>query len=162
MFGEADVAEEVMRMYGYDRINHTLPRGSAEPAMRTPRQKMESKVADRLASDGYYQIMTYSFTDPKLLADVGEDPEKAIKIMNPLGVENSVMRTSIISSLLEILETNYRYRNPSSALFEVGTVYLPKGAPAYRASRGEKAHRGRLLRCRARLFHTQGHGRGLA
>lgn len=129
MFGEADVAEEVMRMYGYDRINHTLPRGSAEPAMRTPRQKMESKVADRLASDGYYQIMTYSFTDPKLLADVGEDPEKAIKIMNPLGVENSVMRTSIISSLLEILETNYRYRNPSSALFEVGTVYLPKALP---------------------------------
>lgn len=129
MFGEADVAEEVMRMYGYDRINHTLPSGEAEPALRTPRQKLENKVADRLASDGYYQIMTYSFTAPKLLADVGEDTEKAIKIANPLGEENSVMRTSIISSLLEILETNYRYRNASAALFEVGTVYLPKALP---------------------------------
>lgn len=129
MFGEADVAEEVMRMYGYDRINHTLPSGEAEPALRTPRQRLENKVCDFLAADGYNQIMTYSFTDPKLLADVGENPEGAIKIANPLGVENSVMRTSIISSLLEILETNYRYRNAASALFEVGTVYLPKALP---------------------------------
>lgn len=129
MFGEADVAEEVMRMYGYDRINHSLPSGETEPALRTPRQKLENKVADRLASDGYNQIMTYSFTAPKLLEDVGEDAEKAIKIANPLGEENSVMRTSIISSLLEILETNYRYRNASAALFEVGTVYLPKALP---------------------------------
>lgn len=129
MFGEADVAEEIMRMYGYDRISHTLPKGEAHPALRTPRQKLENKVCDRLAADGYNQIMTYSFTDPKLLSDVGEEADKAIKIANPLGVENSVMRTSIISSLLEILETNYRYRNASAALFEVGTVYLAKELP---------------------------------
>lgn len=129
MYGEADVAEEVMRMYGYDKIRHTLLSGSAHPAIRTDRQKLEQIVENELASSGFYQIMTYSFTDPRLLKNVGEDPDKAIRIANPLGAENSVMRTSIISSLMEILETNDRHRNPSSALFEVGTVYLPKALP---------------------------------
>ncbi len=129
MYGEADVAEEVMRMYGYDKIAHTLPRGEAHCALRTPRQTLENNVCDSLVASGFYQIMTYSFTDPRLLKNVGEEPERAIKIANPLGVENSVMRTSILSSLLEILATNFRYRNPSSALFEVGTVYLPKSLP---------------------------------
>ncbi len=129
MYGEADVAEEVMRMYGYDKINHSLPICTAKPAMRTKKQELEAKVCDNLTSSGFYQIMTYSFTSPSLLKRVGEDEDKAIKISNPLGEENSVMRTSIISSLLEILETNYRHRNEKAMLFEVGTVYLPESLP---------------------------------
>ncbi len=129
IYGEADIAEEVMRMYGYDKINHTLPVAQVTSALRTPRQKLECLLSDTLASFGYYQIMTYSFTDPKLLSYVNEDAEGAIHLSNPLGVENSVMRTSILSSLLEILSTNYRYRNPSAHLFEIGTVYLPKSLP---------------------------------
>lgn len=122
--GMADIAEEVMRIYGYDKIEATPMRGATTVGTKTLKQKLEDKVLDTLSAQGYYQIMTYSFTSPKLLKAVGEDESKVIKIINPLGEENSVMRNSILSSILEVCGTNYKYRNENVRIFELGTIYL--------------------------------------
>lgn len=91
------MAEEVARLYGYNKIESTLLRGETTLGMKTPKQKMKDQVQDALASQGYFEVMTYSFTSPKHLAATGADPQKAIALQNPLGEENSVMRTNMLS-----------------------------------------------------------------
>ena len=128
--GMADVAEEVARFYGYDKIPSTLLRGDATPGGRNARQVTEDKIKAILVGIGCFEIMTYSFTSPKtfdLLQMDPHDPKRnVVKIKNPLGEENSVMRTTTIGSMLEILARNYNYRNTCAKLFELGTVYLPQ------------------------------------
>ncbi len=126
----ADIAEEIVRIYGYDRIPSTLMKGSISGGGKTDIQRFEDKVKDILVACGLYEIMTYSFVDPadnKLLA-IPEDDEKYnfVKICNPLGEENSVMRTTLLASVAEVLKTNYNKRNPSAAVFELGRVYIPE------------------------------------
>ncbi len=127
----ADIAEEVARIYGYDKIPTTLMDTAVTCGGRTPSQKAEAKIKDILVSDGFDEIITYSFTDPKEneLLSIPKEDEKYnfVKILNPLGEENSVMRTSMLSSMCEVLKTNYNKRTPSASLFELGSIYINKG-----------------------------------
>ncbi len=127
----ADIAEEVARIYGYDKIPTTLMDTAVTCGGRTPEQKAEAKIKDVLVSDGFDEIITYSFTDPKEneLLGIPSDDEKYnfVKILNPLGEENSVMRTTMLASMCEVLKTNYNKRIPSASLFELGSVYINKG-----------------------------------
>lgn len=125
----ADVAEEVVRIYGYDKIPSTMMRGSVTAGGKTPRQKLEDRIKASLVSSGLYEIMTYSFIDPKeyrlINIDESDPRNNFIKITNPLGEENSVMRTTMLSTTLEVLQTNYNKRNADAALFEIGKLYIP-------------------------------------
>lgn len=127
--GEADIAEEVARFYGYDKIPVTLLSGEATCGKKTERQQMQDRVNELLAAQGMYEIYTYTFTSPSIFdkLNIPGDSElrNVVKISNPLGEDTSVMRTTTISSMLDILARNYNYRNPSAKLFEIGKIFIP-------------------------------------
>lgn len=129
LVGEADIAEEVARFYGYDKIPVTLLSGEATCGKKSPRQQMQDSVNELLTAQGMYEIYTYTFTGPsvfdKLNISADSELRNTVKISNPLGEDTSIMRTTTIASMLDILARNYNYRNPSARLFEVGKVFLP-------------------------------------
>lgn len=123
-----DIAEEVLRIYGYDKIPTTVLRGTAK-AVITPEQKFRRNIINTLISQGYSEIITYSFYSPrnfdKLRLPADSPLRNYLTISNPLGEDTSVMRTTAIPSMLNILSTNYNNRNPQAPLFEVASIYLP-------------------------------------
>lgn len=125
---KADIAEEVARMYGYDKIPSTEFRGVAEAEL-TPEQKFAKNLENNMVAFGCYGIATFSFISPKhfdrLTLPAESKLRDAIKITNPLGEDTSIMRTTIIPSMLEILSTNYNNRNESAKLYEIGKEYIP-------------------------------------
>ena len=131
LVGEADIAEEVARFYGYDIIPVTLLSGEATCGKKTERQQFADAIGEELCAQGMYEIYTYTFTSPsvfdKLNVPADSDLRKTVKISNPLGEDTSVMRTTTIASMLDTLSRNYNYRNPSARLFEIGKVFIPTG-----------------------------------
>ena len=125
----ADIAEEVARIYGYDRIPSTMMKSDVSVGGKTELQKLEDTVRAELTASGLFEIITYSFIDPKenALVNIPEDDERNnfVRITNPLGEENSVMRTDLASSMMKTLRTNYSRRNPVCSLFEIGKVFTP-------------------------------------
>ena len=125
---KADIAEEVARIYGYDKIPSTEFRGVAEAEL-TPEQKFAKNLENNMVALGCYGIATFSFISPKhfdrLTLPAESKLRDAIKITNPLGEDTSIMRTTIIPSMLEILSTNYNNRNESAKLYEIGKEYIP-------------------------------------
>ncbi len=125
---KADIAEEIARFYGYDNIPTTLMRGSAH-AVLTPQQKFERKINQTMVAMGAYEVMTYSFISPKYYDKVlmpSDSPlRRSVTIMNPLGEDTSVMRTTTLPSMLEVLARNYNNRNLEGFLYEIGNEYIP-------------------------------------
>ena len=125
---KADVAEEVARIYDYNNIPDTLIRGVAE-AKRTPKQKFEKLMKSAMFAMGVNEISTFSFVSPKSFDKINLPAEsklrKPVVITNPLGEDTSVMRTSILPSVCEVLARNYNYRNPECYIFELGNEYIP-------------------------------------
>ena len=129
----ADLAEEVARFYGYDKIPVTLPKSSATAGGVTEKLRFE-KIA-RAAAEGYgfSEGMTYSFESPKVYDKLclAEDDalRKSIRISNPLGEDYSVMRTSALGGMLSSLAINYNRRNKNVRLYEIANVYIPRELP---------------------------------
>ncbi len=127
---KADIAEEIARFYGYNKIPVTQIRGSAEGHL-TKAQKFERKVNQTMVALGCYEIMTYSFISPKYydkIAMPAEDKRRqSVTIRNPLGEDTSIMRTTMIPSMLETLSKNYNNRNAAAKMFEIGNIYLSQG-----------------------------------
>ena len=129
--GIADLAEEVARFYGYNKIPTTLMRGQTTLGSFTPEQKLENRLGELCRACGYSEIITYSFISPTYYDKIcwPEDyaARKSFKILNPLGEDTSIMRTTTLPSMLEILTRNWNYRNKSARLYEVGRIYLSGG-----------------------------------
>lgn len=129
----ADIAEEVARFFGYDKIPTTLPSGSATAGKLTFKMRIEQKARDIAEYCGFSQGMCYSFESPKvfdkLLIPADSDLRKAITISNPLGEDFSIMRTVSLNGMLTSLATNYNRRNKECRLYELGNIYLPKSLP---------------------------------
>lgn len=129
IIGEADVAEEVARFYGYDKIPTTLLSGEATAGKISEKQEVVNKINTLLTSQGLYEIYTYTFVSPtmldKLCIPENSSLRNTVKISNPLGEDTSIMRTTTIGSMLEILSRNYKYKNTSAKLFEIGKTYMP-------------------------------------
>ena len=103
--GYPDLAEEVIREYGYDHINCTLFEGSTiTDGGKTPTQAREDKVKEQLVSSGYFETITYSFVSDKYFELYGMDASNAVKLKNPLGEDFSLMRISLVPSLKELPE----------------------------------------------------------
>ncbi len=128
---EADVAEEIARFYGYDKIPSTLLSGEATVGGKSPLQKLRDKINHTLVGCGMSEIYTYTFTSPsdfdKIKIPQDSQMRNTVKITNPLGEDTSIMRTTTIASMLNILSYNYSHRNENASLFEIGKIYLPKG-----------------------------------
>lgn len=121
----ADVSEEVARMYGYDNLPVTMMKSTVVVGGKSFKQKIESCIKDILTAYGLYETMTYSFIDPKEFVMTKVSMDNVVKIMNPLGEENSIMRTSMLSSVLKTLRNNFNRRNSVAKVFEIGTTYIP-------------------------------------
>lgn len=126
---KADIAEEIARIYGYDKIPSDMIRGRAEASL-TKDQQFRRDVDDIMRSIGCSEIYTYSFISPKLLRSIQLPADSpllnAVTIRNPLGEETSMMRTTMLPSMLKALADNYKVRNQKAWLYEMGRVYLPQ------------------------------------
>ena len=125
----ADLAEEVARFYGYDRIPTTMFRGETEMGKLQKMTATERKLGVLCRAVGYSEILTYSFVSPRNADKMRWAPDSplrsAVKIINPLGEDTSVMRTSALPSMMEVLQRNNSYRNKAVKFYETGKVYLP-------------------------------------
>ena len=126
----SDIAEEVARFFGYNNIPNTPLRGETIGGGYTERQKAERKVGALARTLGFDEIITYSFISPsyydKIRLPANSALRDSLKILNPLGEDTSIMRTTVLPSMLEILTRNYNYRNPSVKLYELGKVYFKR------------------------------------
>ena len=127
----ADLAEEVARFYGYNNIPTTLMRGQTTLGGYSPEQRLEQRLGAVCRACGYDEIITYSFISPSWYDKIGWPADdfhrRSFKILNPLGEDTSIMRTTTLPSMLDILARNYNYRNRDVRLYELGRIYLPGG-----------------------------------
>ena len=133
LFRMADLAEEVARFYGYDNIPTTLPKGEATTGKLSFKLRVEEVARDIAEFCGFSQGMTYSFESPKvfdkLMIPADSPLRQTVGIMNPLGEDYSIMRTTSLNGMLTSLATNYNRRNKNVRLYELGNVYIPKALP---------------------------------
>ena len=129
----ADLAEEVARFYGYDIIPTTLPTGEATTGKLPFKLRVEEVAREIAEFSGFSQSMTYSFESPrvfdKLLIPENDVLRKTVTVLNPLGEDFSVMRTTPLNGMLTSLSTNYNRRNKDVRLYEMATIYLPGELP---------------------------------
>ncbi|MDY4692228.1 MAG: phenylalanine--tRNA ligase subunit beta [Blautia sp.] len=129
----ADIAEEVARFFGYDKIPTTLPTGEATTGKMPFKLRIEQVARDIAEYCGFSEGMTYSFESPKVFEKLripADSPlRQVITISNPLGEDYSIMRTTTLNGMLSSLATNYNRRNKDVRLYELGNVYLPKSLP---------------------------------
>ncbi len=133
LIGMCDIAEEITRFYGYDKIPTTLPSGEATSGKLSEKLRIDELARSVALYCGFSQGMTYSFESPKvfdkLLLPEDSELRKTVTISNPLGEDFSVMRTTSLNGMLTSLAANYNRRNKDVRLFEMGNIYIPKALP---------------------------------
>lgn len=126
---EADVAEEIARFYGYDKIPATPISGEATRGCYTPLQQFRKELANALIARGMSEIFTFTFTSPtefdKLNLAKDSPLRNAVRISNPLGEDTSIMRTTTLASMLETMSYNYNRKNEAVSLYEISKVFIP-------------------------------------
>jgi phenylalanyl-tRNA synthetase beta chain len=126
----SDIAEEVARFYGYNEIPTEFSGGITTSGGFSPVQQFERQLGQTCRSLGMDEIITYSFISPsyydKIRMPADSPLRDSLKILNPLGEDTSIMRTTVLPSMLEILSRNYNYRNRAAALYEIGRIYLKR------------------------------------
>ena len=126
----SDIAEEVARFYGYNKIPCTLMRGETTRGGFSEQQRFDRAIGGAVRALGYDEIITYSFISPtyydKIRMPKDSSLRNSLKILNPLGEDTSIMRTTTLPSMLEILTRNYNFRNKSAKLYELGRVYFKR------------------------------------
>ncbi len=126
----SDIAEEVARFYGYNKIPCTLMRGETTRGGFSEQQRFDRAIGAAARALGYDEIITYSFISPtyydKICMPQDSPLRNSLRILNPLGEDTSIMRTTILPSMLEIIARNLSYRNKSARLYELGKIYLPR------------------------------------
>lgn len=122
----ADIAEEIVRFYGYDKLETTLIKADTTLGIKNKEQKIETKIKEVLVSSGLSEVYTYGFVSMKDLekSNISKDLiEKSITIMNPLSDEYKLMRPTTIPSMMQILATNANYKNQDVKLFDISRSY---------------------------------------
>ncbi len=127
---EIDLIEEVARLDGYEKIPITLPTGPPSPEKRSKEFLVERKAIELLTVHGYHEVINYSFTSPAFAERIGLPPgdprRQALRILNPLAEDISVMRTTLIPGLMETVQYNLSRKNSNLKLFELKKVFLPQ------------------------------------
>lgn len=130
---QADLAEEVARFYGYNKIEPTLAAGTPTVGKKTYSQIITDVIKKAMITNGLCEAMNFTFESPKVFEklNIPQDSvlRNAVKISNPLGEDFSIMRTTTLNGILNSLSTNYNRRNEDAGLFEIGKVYIPKTLP---------------------------------
>ena len=128
IINECDITEEIARIYGYDNIDAADLQGVAKSVL-TPRQIFNRTITNSILAAGCNEVMTYSFISPKSYDKIlmpKDDPcRNSVVIKNPLGEDTSVMRTTMLPSMLEVISHNYNNRNLQGNFYELGKEYIP-------------------------------------
>lgn len=125
-----DIAEEIARIYGYDRIPNTIMGGATLVGVKTDAQQYQDKIENALVGAGFYQTMTTSFTGPTDIAKMQlEKKEEPVKIINPLGEDSSIMRNTLAGNQLLTIALNHSRKNPEGAFFEIAQTYHQNPKP---------------------------------
>ncbi|HEX6988067.1 MAG TPA: phenylalanine--tRNA ligase subunit beta, partial [Bacillota bacterium] len=161
--GEADLAEEVARLYGYDRIPSALPPGAPAEAGRPERERVLAGVRAVMVGAGFHEVVTFSFAPADLGRRLRLGPEhpqhRALRLANPMGEELATLRTTLLGGVLEVLRHNTRRWVDNAALFELGTVYLPaEGDGPPQSLPDERQHLIAVGTGELRAGHWQGRG----
>ena len=131
MEGEADLSEEVLRLHGYEKIPSTLMSGVTMSGKRSQQQILQDRVKGALVGQGFFEAVTFSFISPKWIESLelpGDDRRlRPVVLRNPLGEDTSVMRTSLVPSMLNTLSVNINRSNAEGKLFELAPVFYPLG-----------------------------------
>ncbi len=127
--GVADIAEEIIRVYGYDHIISRPLSGVLTRGTKTKQHQMCDITKDVLLSCGANEIATYSFISQKAYDLMGISSENAVKLINPLGEDYSIMRTQMFSSMLSVMATNISHGTSDMRLFEISKLFIPKSMP---------------------------------
>lgn len=130
---EADLVEEVARLYGYDRVPAVFPPGVTGEAKFTKDQCLEAQVRQLLAAGGLYEVITYSFISPQELSRFGFSRDNGVRLRNPLREEQGIMRSTLLPGLLAVARNNLSRQQRNVAIYEVGKVFHP-AAPVPRES----------------------------
>lgn len=131
--GEADIIEEITRIYGYENIPSKLMDTTFTQGGKTYKQLLIDKAKNILTAQGLFEVFTYSFVSPGVFNKINlkaESPlRNAIKLINPLGEEQSIMRTTIIPNIMEVISRNYNRKIESGQFFELSKVYMAEKLP---------------------------------
>lgn len=131
--GEADLIEEIARLYGYNNIPSVLMDTTFTQGGINYRQKIRSIVKNNMVAQGLYEVLTYAFVSPGVYNKISLKAEntlrEAIKLINPLGEDQSIMRTTIIPNMLEVISRNYNKKIAEGRFFELSRVYFPGKLP---------------------------------
>lgn len=127
---DADILEEIARIYGYDNIPSASLEGNATAGVKTEKQKFIDNVKSNSIACGLNEILTYSFVSPrgvdKINLPADDEKRNFVKIMNPLGEETSVMRTTLIPNMLDVISTNISHKVEEVSVFECGNTFIPQ------------------------------------
>lgn len=127
---DADILEEIARIYGYDNIPSASLEGNATAGVKTEKQKFIDNVKSNSIACGLNEILTYSFVSPrgvdKINLPADDEKRNFVKIMNPLGEETSVMRTTLIPNMLDVISTNISHKVEEVYAFECGNTFIPQ------------------------------------
>lgn len=127
---DADILEEIARIYGYDNIPSASLEGNATAGVKTDKQKFIDNVKSNSIACGLNEILTYSFVSPrgvdKINLPADDEKRNFVKIMNPLGEETSVMRTTLIPNMLDVISTNISHKVEEVSAFECGNTFIPQ------------------------------------
>ena len=127
---DADILEEIARIYGYDNIPSASLEGNATAGVKTEKQKFIDNVKSNSIACGLNEILTYSFVSPrgvdKINLPADDEKRNFVKIMNPLGEETSVMRTTLIPNMLDVISTNISHKVEEVSAFESGNTFIPQ------------------------------------
>ncbi len=123
--GEPDLIEELVRVYGYDRLPSTLLSGELPPQRANRALQLEERTRDILASAGLQEVMTYSLTSKAREAPLGQEGQQYVEILNEISPERKVMRRSVLASVLEVAALNLKTTD-TVRVFEAGVIYLPQ------------------------------------
>ncbi len=131
--GCADLAEEIMRIYGCEHILSTPIRGEIIRGRKLPERILTDRIKQQLIANNMREIATYSFISGKAIDTLGlpadDSRRQAVTLLNPLGEEYSTMRTQLLTSMLTVLATNYSRKNAAARLFEMSKRFVPKAMP---------------------------------
>lgn len=126
--GDADLIEEIARLYGYDKIPVKLMDTTFTQGGKNDRQKIRDMAKSNMAAQGLFEVVTYAFVSPAVYNKINlktENPlRNAIKLLNPLGEDQSIMRTTMIPNILEVISRNYNMKIAEGKFFEISKVYM--------------------------------------
>ncbi len=129
---EADISEEILRIYGYEHIPSTLMNAVTMPGRRSESQLFRDRVRNAMVGMGMFETLTYSFISPKWIANLGLEPadwrNEPVKLRNPLGEDTSVMRTTLVLTILDVMAGNINRGVSEGAVFEINYVFKPTDA----------------------------------